>query len=266
MLHCLLPFGGRPEDAPNWVRRWWTVSFLTAVTKLQDTMWKFDRAAGHAQNCRGSVQDWVEREARDDTKGISVNDPGFAAYQTALEDLPLYLDSLLLYLRIQADALAVVTPYLYEQSDGISFRSFRSQRAWFIEKNPNFDPIYAQILADNTQWFEELAGKAPSGLRDVIVHRGGTYQLGWTVPTEADRFQLQASMVNASGFVEDDVMTAIERMTHGWFRFLDLWCGHFTRKVAPVVSWADLERNDLARYVPCNGNELPSFWLYPRAA
>jgi ethanolamine utilization protein EutP (predicted NTPase) len=73
-------------------------------------------------------------------------------------------------------------------------------------------------------------------------------------------------MVNASGFVDDDVMAAIERMTHGWCRFLDLWCAQFTRKMAAIVSWADLERNELARYVRCNGNELPSFWLYPRAA
>lgn len=266
MLHCLSPFEDRPKDASEWVRRWWTVPFMTAVKKLQDTMWKFDRAAGHAERCRSCIQDWVERDAGGDTEGISINDPGFAAYLTAVEDLPLYLDSLLLYLRIQADALAVVTPYLYEQSGTISFRSFRKQRAWFIEKEPSFDPGYSQILANHTQWFEELAGKAPSGLRDVIVHHGGTYQLGWTVPTEADQFQLRAGMVNAGGFVDDDVMAALERMTHGWCRFLDSWCYHFTRKLAPIVSWADLERNDLARYVSCNGNELPSFWVYPRAA
>ena len=262
MLHCLSQIGDRPEDAPEWIKRWRTVSFRTAVNKFEDTMRKFNRAAMYADRCQGSIKNFVERNPGS-WQGISANDPEFTAFNSAVEDLPLYLDLLLFYFRIQADALAVVTPFLYEQKISPSRRSFRDQMKWFI-KHSSIDPVYAKILDDHKQWFEKLAGKAPSGLRDVIVHSGGTYQLGWTVPTEAAQFQLQPAMVNAGGFVDDDVLVALERMTHGWCRFLDSWCDHFTNKLSPIVPWADLERNDLARYSSCNVNDLPSYWLYPR--
>lgn len=159
----------------------------------------------------------------------------------------------------------LVVPYLYEHGRTICSRSFREQRSWF-EKHNSFDPVYTKILADHTQWFEELAGKAPSGLRDVIVHRGGTYQFGWTNPSDADEFKLHAGIVSAGRYVENDVIAALKRMTQGWCEFLDKWWHHFTMKLSPVVSWADIGRDDLARYISCNGNERPSFWIYPRAS
>src|SRR5574337_1740738 len=251
ILECLLAVGAKPQDPPKWVRRWWTRDFWTVVKKLQDTRTKFDRAAGKTAGCRSAVQIRVEREARGAVGVASADDSGWEAL-TALNDLPLYLDLLLFYLRIQADALAAVVPYLYEHGErSISSHSFGEQRKWFIEKKPGFDPAYAQILADHTHWFEKLAGNDPLGLRDAIVHHGATYQLGWTVSSEINVFKLQAGLRNAGGWITDDVVDALKSMTYGWCEFLDAWCRHFTMKLSPVVSWIDLGQDNLARYASC---------------
>jgi hypothetical protein len=265
VLHAFVPFGPKPQDVPPWVRRWWSAPFHGSVRKFQDTMWKFDRVAGYVDQCRVAVQRWVEREARGDAERVTVSDSDWGAYRIALEDLPIHLDSMLLYLRIQADALAALVPYFYDRSGTISSRSFRDQRSWFTKTKPEFDPDYASILNHETAWFDELAGKNPTGLRDVIVHRGGTYQLGWTVPSKQDQFELQASLVNHRGFVEEDVLNALVGITEGWFRFLDSCCRHFVARLQSVVSWADISRDELSRYLSCRGSELPSFWVYPRA-
>jgi hypothetical protein len=263
LLHALSVPNVRESRQSGLARRWVTVPFLNAVRKFQDTFWKYDRTAGHIEKCSQAIRNWVELEAGGSTEGMTINNSEFNSYLTALEDMPIYLDSMLLYLRIQADAFASVLPYLYARRDVIPSRSFREQRDWFLKAKPNFDPGLARILASETRWFEQLAGKAPSGLRDIIVHRGGTYQLGWTIPSPEDEFQLLASLVNASGFAEQDVVGAIVGMTRGWFGFLDSCCEHFLTSLQPLVSWTDLSRPELSRYVGCKG-ELPSFWVYPR--
>ncbi len=266
MVQSLSPFRVQSDNVLPWAKRWNTRSFLHSVKKLQDTIWKFDRAAGHVDTCRRAVQAWVEREALGEISRVNITDPDFGGYLAALEDLPLFLDSMLLYLRIESDAFAALVPYFYENIGSIPSRSFREQRQWFLSKRSRFDREYAAILSDCSKWFDDLAGKNPSGLRDVIVHRAGTYQLGWTLPSEKDAFELRASLVNAQGFVEDDVLGALVGITKGWFEFLDQCFVHFRVRLQPVVSWADLARDELSRYVDCGGTELPSFWVYPRAA
>jgi hypothetical protein len=51
---------------------------------------------------------------------------------------------------------------------------------WFKE-NKTFDIEYTRILNDYSGWFQKLAGKDVKGIRDVIFHRFGTYQLGQSV-------------------------------------------------------------------------------------
>ncbi len=264
VLHRLSGF--RPSsDIPDWTRRWSTVTFHRSVSKLQDTMWKFDRAAGYVEKCRLAIERWVRREAGSDTAGIKVSDPDFSAHMAAVYDLPLHLDSMLMYLRIQADALAALVPYFYTESGTIGSRGFREQQKWFTGK-PAFDPAYTTILTNETNWFDELAGKNPSGLRDVIVHRGGTYQLGWTNPSDEDQFELRAALVGKKGFVDEDVLAALTRMTSGWFSFLDSCCKHFGSRIAHIVPQADIDKQDeLSRFLSCSGKELPSFWAYPRS-
>ncbi len=194
----------------------------------------------------------------------SSSDPTYLQSLSAQQDLPLYLDLMLLYLRIEADAFAVVVSYFYERDGIVPTRSFREQRKWFLEKRPEFDPEYARILGERCTWFDSLAGKQPAGLRDVIVHKGGTYQLGWTLPTLEDEFDLRASVLDARGFVEDDLFKALVEVTQGWFAFLDQCCSHFRAKLQPVVTWADISSDELSRYLHCGGTQLPSFWVYPQ--
>lgn len=265
LLHTLAPFGSKPTNLPDWAHRWWTTSYLHDVRKLQDTVWKFDRSAGHVDRCRSSIEKWVKRKARGDTKGVKATDPDYSAFTSAVTDLPLYLDSMLIYLRIQADAFAMLVPYFYERNGVISSRSFRDQMKWFTKTNTKFDPSYATILSDQTDWFEELAGKDPTGLRDAIIHHGGTHQLGWVVPDQETDLELRASIVDRKGFVDEDLIAALIRMTGGWFSFLDLCCQMFREKVAPIVSWAVIDQEEHSRYASLGGTELPSHWVYPRA-
>ncbi|MGH9461294.1 MAG: hypothetical protein ACRD1X_08745 [Vicinamibacteria bacterium] len=238
---------------------------MNAVRKFQDTTWKFDRAAGHVNRCRKAVSTWAERQSRGAIHGMKSSDPDLGAFLAAMDDLPLHLDSMLLYLRIEADAFAALVPYFYEKAGGIPTRSFRDQQRWFVYKNPTFDPIYAGILSRSCRWFTELAGKNSVGLRDAIVHRGGTYQLGWTTPTDAKSFELLASVVNSKGFIEQDLLSALVVITEGWFKFLDQCCLHFRTIVQPFVTWVDFSRDDLSLYLHCHDAEPPSFWVYPRA-
>lgn len=262
VAHCLTT-GSFPAD-PTKTRRWRDRRFLQAVKKLQDTVWKFDRAAGHVEHCRVAIAKWVDFERRGEAGSVHISDPVLGDHLDALQDLPLHLDSLLVYLRIEADALASLTPYFYTPSGSIPTRSFREQRKWFLGARSGFDGEYEQILAESTSWFDQLAGKEPSGLRDVVVHRAGTYQLGWTMASNGGLLELRAGVVDANGFVEDDLISALVSINSGWFEFLDRYCVLFRRRLQPEVPWADLLRDELSRYVHYDGTEPPSAWVYRR--
>lgn len=263
LAHALSHFKGTDGAVPpDWTKNWRTRRFHQATSKLQDSVWKFDRAAGHVNRCREAICRSVTQEAEDERRQRPIDDV-YLAHLSALQDIPLFLDSMLFYLRIQADAYAVIVPFFYQTPNEIAWRSFRDQITWFLRKSAEFDPTYTAILRENLGWFDELAGKNPSGLRDVVVHRGGTYQLGWTVPSADDSFDLRASLVNSSGFVEEDLINALNRITTGWFRFLDLSWSHFSRRLNNLVG---LHVDELqTRLFKCGGQELPSFWVYPKA-
>lgn len=267
LMHYLLDVRQAEGRAmPIWARRFRSLRFMHGVSYFQACFWKLDRAAGHVDRCRVAIQRWVERERRGEAKKVSVSDPDFAAQHAAIADLPIYLDVMLFYLRMQADAYAQLVPYLYENEGDIKRRSFRDQMVWFTRTRPQFDAEYARVLGENLGWFQALAGKEPSGLRDVVVHRGGTYQLGWTVPDEATAFELRASLLNSAGFVEENLLTAVRAITSGWCAFLDAAWHHFVNKLSVVLTTMNVHEHTKTRYVHCGGLELPSFWVYPRAA
>ena len=198
-------------------------NYIHGVGYFQACFWKFNRVADHIGRCRVAIKRWVEFEANHGPDGISAHDPEFdiyAAHLDATADLPLHLDSLLFYLRIQADALARLVPYLYNTQEHIPTKSFRDQARWFSQRNPDFDPGYASILQQHSAWFETLAGDKPKGLRDVVVHQGGSYQLGWTVPEGDSTFHLTASLLTHSGFREEDLISALRDINYGWCTFL----------------------------------------------
>jgi hypothetical protein len=135
--------------------------FLTALGKLEDTFWKMNRTA--------ELYD-VARRRIVNIKGPTIPAEDLAATQQALQDIPLHLDCVLLYLRILVDCLANLTSQLYPY-ESVPFRSFRDQIKWFTQKRPEVDPEYAQILKLHSNWFTTLAGdKRREGLRDLVVH------------------------------------------------------------------------------------------------
>ena len=78
---------------------WFDRKFDQAAVKFQNTFWKFQRATLRLAGC-------VPR-FKDNSAALERSQVG--AEQIALADIPLYLDLILLYLRIQADCLANVT-------------------------------------------------------------------------------------------------------------------------------------------------------------
>jgi hypothetical protein len=167
-FYCLRLFP-RDVEPPPWEEKWFDAKFRKAVTKLRDTFWKLNRAAAHFHtNVEAFRANYHEKDLE-----------RFGKAQSALEDIPLYLDLLLLYIRVQADCIANVIPNLYGlkgQRNSIARDSFRDQMKWFLEKRPDFDPEYSAKLSSNVQWFSALAGdRRGQGLRDVMVHYRGTY-------------------------------------------------------------------------------------------
>lgn len=264
LAHVMSNFKGIDGVAPpDWTKRWHTRRFHQATMKLQDTFWKFDRAAGHINRCREAIHRGAMRDAEDNKRQHPMDDV-FHDYISALQDIPLFLDSMLFYLRIQVDAYAVIVPFFYQAPNGIARRSFRKQIKWFLRReSADFDPGYTAILQENLGWFDELAGKNPSGLRDVIVHQGGTYQLGWAAPSADKSLELRAMLLDSSGSIEEDLINALTRITTGWFRFLDLSWSHFSDRLNNLVG---LHVDKLqTRLTECGGQSLPSFWVYPNA-
>ena len=137
--------------------------FLLVSGKLQDTFWKLHRAAELLDIAR--------------TKFVHFHPPSatieqVVATQQAHRDVPLFLDNVLIYLKIFADCLANLTSQLYERKGMIPCFSFRQQKQWFIKKRTTFDLEYAEILKDQTDWFTMLAGDSDEeGLRELIMHR-----------------------------------------------------------------------------------------------
>ena len=105
--------------------------FLLASGKLQDTFWKLDRAAELLDIARTKFVDFQPPSATIEQ---------VVATQQALRDVPLFLDNVLIYLKIFADCLANLTTHLYDRKGIIPRFSFREQKKWFIEKRPTFDP------------------------------------------------------------------------------------------------------------------------------
>lgn len=266
MEHLLDPSGFQDRSLPTWARRFRSRRFYHDVSYFRTCFQKFNRAADHVGRCRVAIQRWTDREMRGDAKEVSVSDSDSDAWLAALTDLPIYLDLMLFYLRMQADAYAQLVPYLYENGGDIKRRSFRDQTVWFTRTRPHFDAEYALVLGENLGWFEALAGKKPSGLRDVLVHHGGTYQVGWTVPDEAAAFKLHASLLNSTGYVEEDLLSALQTITTGWCAFLDAAWHHFVKKLSGVLATMNVDEATKTRYAHCGGLELSHFWVYPRAA
>ncbi len=70
-------------------------------------------------------------------------------------DLDIYYHFLYSFL----DQLAKFTVHLYKDKGNLAYRGFKDHKNWFINKNPSFDPEYAQILKEKMEWYDDFKSK-----------------------------------------------------------------------------------------------------------
>jgi hypothetical protein len=252
--------GGRVlKNAPTWPYNTFDNSYRFAAEKLKDTLWKINRVAELFELSRRNVRE---------LEPPSVSQEEIARLQTALTDIPIYLEMLLIYLRIFADCLANLTPYLFGQKGKhITRSSFREQRVWFVKKRATLDCEYAAILKSNTKWFDFLAGDPPQfvGLRDAIIHYRGGIQLMFQ-PARPDRAtRVIAALYSDYNTISSDLVTTLQRLFQDLCLFLDRYVDHFVRSVSsqtksPIFNVANPQAILFFQYE----GELPSAWLYPQ--
>jgi hypothetical protein len=254
---------GRREhhpDAPEWPNSVFDDRFRFAAEKLWDTVWKIDRVAELVDQARSNVRELSDAMPHEE----------LPQHMSALRDMPIHLERVIFYLRIFADCIANLTPYMY----GVLGRDlpkhrFREQRKWFVSKCPDFDAAYTAILASSTKWFDVLAGNPPTpGIRDSIVHDRGGIQLIYRPATKDQEAQVVATLYSDYRSICADLFPVLKKLVKELFVFLDRFLEHFNQSArrhtgSPVL---DLISNpDVVTLFQYEG-VLPSAWLYPEIA
>jgi len=249
-------FRDDPEPPP-WPENCLDRRFSQSVVKLNDTFHKLLRVAGLVERARKDVGDYkTARKLSEYSKHLS-----------ALRDIPIYLDSILLYLRILGDCLATITPYFYgSRYKNTLSRRFSLHRKYFMEKRTFFDPTYTKILSQNTEWFEILAGQGRGkGLRDKIIHNRGTFQLSYTTDGLSQDTEITAGLVGDYGWICDNALPEIKLAVRGLFVFLDKYVEHFNRKVEEQTGTQPIDLTVAHQTEGFRFNQaLDSFWLFPK--
>lgn len=267
LLHTLSfqftwPAFSKDEKRLEWPDKWFDRKFDQAVRKYQDCFWKLDTCARHFSRCEEAI-----RRCRPEGKReLSVG----AEFSAAFNDIPIYLDAMLSYLRIEADCIANIIPNLYGKQgkkQSIARDSFRAQVAWFTKKRRDFDPQYTSILDSDVEWFRMLAGERRGegeGLRDTTFHYRGTYQLGWAIPEIGEELQVSAGLVSDSGYVDPDVIQSLKSIVADYFLYLDRIYEHFGERLRSEVGeglYPIPERG--RRWLRVRKGQESSLWLYP---
>jgi hypothetical protein len=256
------------QAVQGWLQRLHSDAFRYHASHFQQCFWKFDRAAGHVARCRdimdGALGRFSERVRRGEE--VPLSDPDRLAMDEVNIELPLFLDAMFFYLRIQADAYAKLVTFFYPGRDTgkICCDSFRGQLKWFTKKRTEFDPEYATVLLANRRWFDLLAGDDPKGLRDVVVHHGGMLQVGWTKPMGGP-IEPRTALFRSDGVIEENVFGALQEITAGWYAFLDAALYHFAPRLAGAGVLSTMSVNDMekTRYLDCSEGEARGLWVYP---
>jgi hypothetical protein len=257
-LYAMPLFGFRkPEDVPSWPYHTFDRRFYFAAEKYWATVFKINRTA--------ELIDVQQENMRDFSPGeVPVTD--LAVHVSALGDLPIYLESLIIYLRSMADVIANLTPHLYGQrGKHIPMDRFRTQRSWFTEKRKTFDVEFAEILLQHTGWFDAIAGTPDHvGLRDALIHYRGGIQLMYR-PARPERSPyVFASLFSDDNLLSNDLLSQLKRIAADMLVFLDKFTEHF-------VSLANKTTDSLVFDTSSTGStllfvyqgRLRSGWLYP---
>ncbi len=243
----------------------WTSQF--SLPDREPRAWPFrriDKRFAHLQSAARHLAFKLERaaslyaeKARD--YGAAVVNSNAAARD---EDLAILLDAIVVYLRILPDIVAAATPYFYERGSPSS-RSFRDQITWFTKSRPLFDPEYVSLLEKHKDWFELLAGKEEKGLRDLLIHRFGTFQFPVTTAPQRRRGEVSADLVTTTGY-HVETNSALSEIAQGAAAFLDAYVIHFNNRIRSAAGWAPLSQYDGTGCKILDFSELPeSKWLFP---
>jgi hypothetical protein len=116
-LHQDINAGNRTNEAraTEWRQRLDSSEFWHQVRHFRQLADKFDRAAGYVSECTEAAEialvefhENVQRHIRGESTGVP------NPFHESGQDLPIFLDSMLFYLRIQADSYAQLVRYFYE--------------------------------------------------------------------------------------------------------------------------------------------------------
>jgi hypothetical protein len=247
------------KNAPTWPHHTFDDRFRFAAEKLWDTIWKINRLA--------ELFELASRNLKE-LEPPSVPIEEVAKLTTALSDIPIYLEALIVYLRVFADSIANLTPYLYGQKGkNLPRDSFREQRKWFAQKRSKFDPNYTAILNSSTRWFDVLAGDQPKfvGLRDAVIHYRGGIQLMYQ-PARTDRpTRVIATLFSDYSTISNDLIATLQKLFRDMCVFLDQFIQHFVQRANNETGSLPFNiSNPQAVLLFQYDGELPSAWLYPQ--
>ncbi|MGE5113690.1 MAG: hypothetical protein ACM3JB_22735, partial [Acidobacteriaceae bacterium] len=214
------------------------------------------------------IAEFVDNSRRNirDFEPPSVSHDELAKHMAATYDIPIHLETLIIYLRIFADCLANVVPYFYgPKRKTIPSDSFRAQRNWFLKRRPNFDSEYSAILKEGSRWFNVLAGDPPNyvGLRDAVIHYRGGIQLMFR-PQGSHPAKVIAMLYSDYRTLTGDLIVTLEKLFRDLCVFLDGFVQHFAHKVNHETQSVLFDPSDSRSLLWFQyEDDLPSDWLYP---
>lgn len=200
-------------------------AYWQCARKCQDTVHKLNKAVFNLGRC----MDIYERQEEYMFDGTSLEKAGI--FLRASDDLPYHFDSLLSYLRILADCVSFAIPFFYDTKESIANRSFREHQVWFTKKKPSFDREYSSVLHEKAAWFDELAGKQPKGVRDLVFHQFATYQLGM-IGYKTDESRISVDLVTPDGIRGPDFLFTVDAIIVSFFSYLDATYELFGERIA----------------------------------
>lgn len=234
-------------------------TYWQCAKKTRDTILKIDKAIRYLGNCIDNFENMDEYMKN----GVPLEEA--APFLNASDDIPYHLDSLISYLRILADCISFATPFFYKTNKSIANRSFRDHRKWFIKTEPKFDPLYTDILKNHSEWFVKLAGKNPKGIRDILFHRFGTYQLGLR-KMQNGKNEIVVHQITSEGVKDPDLTFTLESIINGFFNYLDqtykLFAPRIIDELHPHIT-DDLRKLSIIIKITNCGNRRTEYQLYP---
>jgi hypothetical protein len=276
------------EIRPEWPYRPIWTHFEAVVSRLGYSLQQLDRSAALLVQSRGILEDPENQIENLVDRPISEFPPLHLAWQ----DLALYSDSCLHYLKNHADMLALAISYLYHPKSPGS-RSYTKHSKWFTINNPEVDPGYADILERHAGWYHRLAGhendaRPPSdlGLRNVIEHRPSKHSQ--MIRTEGDQITVRLGLVTTpslrqrkgseplvdNGWFSENILDDLKDIVEGCCSMLDELFLHLVERLRPL---ADRGAISIARVIdddppyaaftqPASSPTSFNHWLFPRVA